>query len=159
MKDWKDIDKEVQLAFESGEVLRADRATLDGWLVSLTGRTYEYERDQQPMQRRLEVLRHLTAVRLSEESAQRRDAQQARSSESQRRHNNATRWIAVIGIMVSAAAAVLNYLKPPAKPLEQIPVSLAHPVQISAPLSTPAPNPTPAVAVPTAPAIPALKQP
>jgi hypothetical protein len=35
-----------------------------------------HERDQEPMQRRLEVLRHLTSVRLAEESERRRDQQQ-----------------------------------------------------------------------------------
>jgi hypothetical protein len=49
---WKVVDQEVEQAFDNGEVLRADRATLDRWLASLTGRTYECERDQKPMERR-----------------------------------------------------------------------------------------------------------
>ncbi len=44
MDDWKSIDSEVTAAFEDGSVLHADRATLDRWLVALTGRTHTYMR-------------------------------------------------------------------------------------------------------------------
>lgn len=144
MKDWKDIDKKVEKAFDNGEVLRADRATLDIWLVSLSGRAHEMMREQTPMLQRMEVLRHLTAVRLEEESQQRRDAQLANSSAAMQRHNKATRWIAVIGIAVSAVAAVLNWLKEP-QPAPQSFVVAVQPPRAASPIAAEPPHsPAPA---------------
>ena len=108
-EEWKLIDQEVQTAFENGSVLRADRAMLDRWLVALTGRTHTYERDQQPMERRLEVLRHLVSVRLVEESQRRRDAQQASSSEAMQRHNFWTRWISIGALIVAALGVWVSW--------------------------------------------------
>jgi hypothetical protein len=122
MDVWKLVDQEVQQAFDNGKVLSADRATLDRWLVSLTGRTYEFERDQPPMERRLEVLRHLTAVKLAEES-----------DKAQRKHNIATRWIAVAGIIITAVAAILTASRPLSlsylRPLRRNQHPLRHPHQ------------------------------
>src|SRR4051812_20062962 len=99
MNDWQKIDKELQEAFEKEQVLNADRATLERWLVSLTGRSHQTELDNEKMFRRLDVVRHLVATRLTEEAEKRRDEQQARSAEKQNRHNRLTRWIAVAGIV------------------------------------------------------------
>src|SRR5947207_5508191 len=109
MDDWKLIDHQVQTAFEDSSVLHVDRATLDRWLITLTGRTHTYERDQAPMLRRLEVLRHLTSVRLAEESQLRRDTQQAAASEAMQRHNFWTRWISIGALIVAALAVWVNW--------------------------------------------------
>jgi hypothetical protein len=133
-EDWKLLDQEVAAAFNDGSVLRADRATLDRWLVGLTGRTHTYELDQQPMLRRLDVLRHLTSVRLSEESAARRDEQQASASAELRRHNRATRWIAVVSIIIAAVFGALGYLKHCPEPR-----SIEVPSPAPSPISSPSP--------------------
>jgi hypothetical protein len=135
-EEWKLIDQKVQAAFEDGSVLRADRVTLDRWLVALTGRSHTYEKDQLPMQRRLEVLRHLTSVRLAEESQERRDQQEASAAAEIRRHNRTTRWIAVAGIIIAALSAVLNYLKP-SPALDRAAIPSPPPSPIAAPSQSP----------------------
>ena len=121
MDDWKQIDAEVAQAFKSGAVLTESRKTLERSIAALCGRTYEFEREQQPMLQRLEVIKHLVVVRLAEESEKRRDDQAAVSSQKMQRHNFLTRWIAVIGIIISAVAAVANWLKPAVQVKYQIP--------------------------------------
>jgi hypothetical protein len=135
---WQIIDTEVARAFETGEILSASRKKLESWLAALSGQSYQYMTRQTPMLQRLEVIKHLVSVRLTEESQQRRDAQAAEASKEMRRHNRLTRWLAVAGILVTAAVAIANHFWPPPVISPSAPTSA-----IAKPMSLPSPSPAP----------------
>jgi hypothetical protein len=78
-------------------------------MVGLCLGTHVMMCDQEPMMRRLEAIKHLVAVRLTEESERRRQEQQFAASLIMSRHNRITRWIAVVGIMIAAFSALANW--------------------------------------------------
>ena len=143
MRDWKDIDKELQAAFESGEILKADRAQLDSWLVALTGKTYQLMLDQTPLLQRLDVVTHLAKVRLDEESLRRRDEQAARASESSRRQHRWSLGIAVTSIVMTLLLAIADRVWPPSK-------SQPQPAVVQPTLPTPPPTQPPVDPLPVA---------
>src|SRR5579884_4107344 len=102
--------------------------------------THIYEKDQQPMQRRLEVLRHLTSVRLAEESNARRDQQAAAAAAAMQRHNFWTRWISIAALVVAALGVWVNWwthataeTRAPVSPTAQSQVSPAQTLRAKLP--------------------------
>jgi hypothetical protein len=159
MRDWQEIDKELKAAFESGAILKADRAQLDSWLIALTGKTYQLMLDQTPLLQRLEVVTHLAKVRLDEESLTRRDEQAVKASESSRRQHRWSLGIAVTSIVMTLLLAIADRVWPPLKSQPQ-PAS-AQPIPSTLP-PTPLPvDPSPVATSPsstllTVPAVPEL---
>ena len=108
--DWKTIADEVEAAFADGSVLNKDRKTLESWMVSLSIGTHKFSIDQEPMIRRLNVLKHLVSVRLTEEAEERREEQSNLSEDRMLAHNRVTRWIAIAAIVIPVGIKIFEVI-------------------------------------------------